>query len=395
MRSIRRREDTMDFALSDEQEAVFDMARAFGAEHIAPHARTWEAEGTIPKDLWPRVAELGLAGIYVSEDHGGSGLSRLDATLVFEALSMSCASVAAFLSIHNMCAKMIESYGSDDLRARFLPKALTMETVFSYCLTEPGAGSDAAALKTRAARTNEGYSLSGTKAFISGGGYSDAYVVMCRTGDGGPTGISSVVVEDGTPGLSFGGLEDKMGWRSQPTRAVQFDECQIPAANLLGEEGHGFRYAMAGLDGGRLNIAACSLGAAQAALDATLAYMAERTAFGKTIDRFQALQFRLADMEIELQAARTFLRQAAWKLAQGAPDAGTFCAMAKKFVTEAGSRIADQCLQLHGGYGYLADYGIEKLVRDLRVHEILEGTNEIMRLIVARQMLADRGSWAL
>ncbi len=377
----------MDFALSDEQEAVFDMARAFGAEHIAPHARTWEAEGTIPKDLWPRVAELGLAGIYVSEDHGGSGLSRLDATLVFEALSMSCASVAAFLSIHNMCAKMIESYGSDDLRARFLPKALTMETVFSYCLTEPGAGSDAAALKTRAARTNEGYSLSGTKAFISGGGYSDAYVVMCRTGDGGPTGISSVVVEDGTPGLSFGGLEDKMGWRSQPTRAVQFDECQIPAANLLGEEGHGFRYAMAGLDGGRLNIAACSLGAAQAALDATLAYMAERTAFGKTIDRFQALQFRLADMEIELQAARTFLRQAAWKLDQGAPDAGTFCAMAKKFVTEAGSRIADQCLQLHGGYGYLADYGIEKTVRDLRVHQILEGTNEIMRMIVARQMV--------
>ena len=377
----------MDFALSDEQEAVFDMARAFGAEHIAPHARTWEAEGTIPKDLWPRVAELGLAGIYVSEDHGGSGLSRLDATLVFEALSMSCASVAAFLSIHNMCAKMIESYGSDDLRARFLPKALTMETVFSYCLTEPGAGSDAAALKTRAARTNEGYSLSGTKAFISGGGYSDAYVVMCRTGDGGPTGISSVVVEDGTPGLSFGGLEDKMGWRSQPTRAVQFDECQIPAANLLGEEGHGFRYAMAGLDGGRLNIAACSLGAAQAALDATLAYMAERTAFGKTIDRFQALQFRLADMEIELQAARTFLRQAAWKLNQGAPDAGTFCAMAKKLVTEAGSRIADQCLQLHGGYGYLADYGIEKTVRDLRVHQILEGTNEIMRMIVARQMV--------
>jgi len=377
----------MDFALSDEQEAVFDMARAFGAEHIAPHARTWEAEGTIPKDLWPRVAELGLAGIYVSEDHGGSGLSRLDATLVFEALSMSCASVAAFLSIHNMCAKMIESYGSDDLRARFLPKALTMETVFSYCLTEPGAGSDAAALKTRAARTNEGYSLSGTKAFISGGGYSDAYVVMCRTGDGGPTGISSVVVEDGTPGLSFGGLEDKMGWRSQPTRAVQFDECQIPAANLLGEEGHGFRYAMAGLDGGRLNIAACSLGAAQAALDTTLAYMAERTAFGKTIDRFQALQFRLADMEIELQAARTFLRQAAWKLDQGAPDAGTFCAMAKKFVTEAGSRIADQCLQLHGGYGYLADYGMEKTVRDLRVHQILEGTNEIMRMIVARQMV--------
>jgi alkylation response protein AidB-like acyl-CoA dehydrogenase len=352
-----------------------------------PFARTWEAEGSIPKDLWPKVAALGLAGIYVSEDHGGSGLTRLDATLVFEALSMSCASVAAFLSIHNMCAKMIESYGSDDLRSRWLPKALTMETVFSYCLTEPGSGSDAAALRTRAERTNAGYRLDGTKAFISGGGYSDAYVVMCRTGEDGPKGISTVIVEDGTPGLSFGGLEDKMGWRSQPTRQVQFDACEVPAANLLGQEGQGFRYAMAGLDGGRLNIAACSLGAAQAALDATVAYMAERRAFGKTIDQFQALQFRLADMEIELQAARTFLRQAAWKLDQGAPDATKFCAMAKKLVTETGSRIADQCLQLHGGYGYLADYGIEKIVRDLRVHQILEGTNEIMRLIVARQMV--------
>jgi alkylation response protein AidB-like acyl-CoA dehydrogenase len=377
----------MDFALSGEQQAVFEMARDFGAEHIAPHARAWEAAGTIPKALWPKVAELGLAGIYVAEEHGGSGLSRLDASLVFEALSMSCASVAAFLSIHNMCAKMIERYGSDDLRARYLPPALTMETVFSYCLTEPGSGSDAAALRTKAIRTNAGYALTGTKAFISGGGYSDAYVVMCRTGEDGPKGISAMVVEDGTPGLSFGGLEDKMGWRSQPTRQVQFDDCEVPAANLLGTEGEGFRYAMAGLDGGRLNIAACSLGAAQAALDATLAYMAERRAFGKTIDQFQALQFRLADMEIELQAARTFLRQAAWKLDTGAPDATKFCAMAKKMVTETGSRVADQCLQLHGGYGYLADYGIEKIVRDLRVHQILEGTNEIMRLIVARQMV--------
>ncbi len=377
----------MDFALTEEQTAIFDMAHDFGAEHIAPHARKWDAEGSIPKELWPEVAKLGLAGIYVSEDHGGSGLSRLDATLVFEALSASCASVAAFLSIHNMCAKMIESFGSDELRAKYLPAALTMEKVFSYCLTEPGSGSDAAALKTRAERTNEGYTLNGTKAFISGGGYSDAYVVMCRSGADGPKGISAVIVEDGAPGLSFGGLEEKMGWRSQPTRQVQFDDCRIPAANLLGEEGHGFRYAMAGLDGGRLNISACSLGAAQAAIDATLAYMAERKAFGKTIDQFQALQFRLADMEIELQAARVFLRQAAWKLDTGAPDAATHCAMAKKFVTEAGSRIADQCLQLHGGYGYLADYGIEKIVRDLRVHQILEGTNEIMRVIVARQLV--------
>jgi alkylation response protein AidB-like acyl-CoA dehydrogenase len=377
----------MDFALSDEQQAVFDMAKGFGAEHIAPHARRWEAEGTIPKDLWPKIAALGLGGIYVSEENGGAGLTRLDATLVFEALSMSCASVAAFLSIHNMCARMIDSYAAPDLRDRFLPSALTMETVFSYCLTEPGSGSDAAALRTKAERTNAGYALTGTKAFISGGGYSDAYIVMCRTGDDTPRGISAVIVEDGTPGLSFGGLEEKMGWRSQPTRQVQFDACEIPAANLLGQEGHGFRYAMAGLDGGRLNIAACSLGAAQAALDATLAYMAERKAFGKTIDQFQALQFRLADMEIELQAARTFLRHAAWKLDQGAPDATTFCAMAKKLVTETGSRVADQCLQLHGGYGYLADYGIEKIVRDLRVHQILEGTNEIMRVIVARQMI--------
>ena len=378
----------MDFALSEEQQAIFDMAHAFGQEEIAPHARKWEAEGTIPKDLWPKMAELGFAGLYVSEVSGGSGLTRLDATLVFEALSMACPSVAAFLSIHNMCAKMIDAYGSDDLKARHLPGALSMEKVFSYCLTEPGSGSDAAALKTRAERTNEGYRLTGTKAFISGGGYSDAYVVMCRTGGDGPKGISAMVVEDGAAGLSFGGLEEKMGWKSQPTRQVQFDDCPTPAENLLGEEGRGFTYAMAGLDGGRLNISACSLGAAQAALDATLTYMAERQAFGRSIDQFQALQFRLADMEIELQAARVFLRQAAWKLDTGAPDATKACAMAKKFVTEAGSRVADQCLQLHGGYGYLADYGVEKTVRDLRVHQILEGTNEIMRLIVARHLLA-------
>jgi alkylation response protein AidB-like acyl-CoA dehydrogenase len=285
---------------------------------------------------------------------------------------------------------MIELYGSDEMQARFLPRALSMECFLSYCLTEPGSGSDAAALRTRADRTNAGLSLNGSKAFISGGGYSDAYIVMCRTGEDGPRGISAVIVEDGTPGLSFGGLEDKMGWRSQPTRAVQFDDCMIPAENLLGQEGHGFRYAMAGLDGGRLNIAACSLGAAQSGLDATLAYMGERKAFGQPIDQFQALQFRLADMEIEMEAARVFLRQAAWKLDRGAPDATKACAMAKKFVTEVGSRVVDQCLQLHGGYGYLADYGVEKLVRDLRVHQILEGTNEIMRLIVARHMLASR-----
>jgi len=381
----------MDFALSEEQQAIFDMARAFGAEHIAPFARQWEREGTIPRDLWGRLAELGFGGLYVAEAAGGAGLTRLDATLVFEALAMACPSVASFLSIHNMCAAMLDRFGSADLKARILEPAVRLETVLSYCLTEPGAGSDAAALRTRAERTNDGYLLNGTKAFISGGGYSDAYVVMCRTGDAGAGGISTVVVEHGTPGLSYGGLEDKMGWRSQPTRQVQFDDCVVPADNLVGTEGDGFKYAMIGLDGGRLNIAACSLGGAQAALDATLAYMGQRRAFGKTIDQFQALQFRLADQEIALQAARTFLRQAAWKLDTGAPDATKFCAMAKAFVTEAGSEVADRCLQLHGGYGYLADYGIEKIVRDLRVHQILEGTNEIMRLIVARQLLAGRG----
>ncbi len=381
----------MEFSLSEEQTAIFDMARDFGAEHIAPHARDWEAQGTIPKALWAQFAELGFGGLYVREDSGGAGLSRLDATLIFEALSMACPSVAAFLSIHNMCAAMIDKFGSDQMRAELLPKVVGLDCFMSYCLTEPGSGSDAAALRTRAARDNEGYVLDGTKAFISGGGYSDGYIVMARTGDAGPKGISALVVMDGAPGLSFGGLEDKMGWRSQPTRQVQFDACRVGAEALLGEEGQGFRYAMAGLDGGRLNIAACSLGGAQAALDATLAYMGERRAFGQTLDQFQALQFRLADMEIELQAARILLRQAAWKLDHGAPDATKYCAMAKKFVTEAGSRVADQCLQLHGGYGYLADYGIEKLVRDLRVHQILEGTNEIMRLIVARQMLAARG----
>ena len=380
----------MDFALTEEQTAIFDMAQAFAQENIAPHARDWEAQGTIPKDLWPRVGELGFGGLYVSEDGGGSGLSRLDATLVFEAFSMACPSVAAFLSIHNMCAKMLDSFGSDDLKSRVMPDVLSMKTVLSYCLTEPGSGSDAAALKTRAEKTDEGYRLNGTKAFISGGGYSDAYVVMCRTGDDSPRGISTLLVEDGAPGLSFGALEDKMGWRSQPTAQVQFDDCAVPAGNLVGEEGRGFSYAMQGLDGGRLNISACSLGAAQTAMNLTLQYMSERRAFGKSIDQFQALQFRLADLEIELQAARTFLRHAAWKLDTGAPDATKYCAMAKKFVTEAGSRIVNQCLQLHGGYGYLADYGIEKLVRDLRVHEILEGTNEIMRLIVARNLLAER-----
>lgn len=378
----------MDFALSEEQTLIVDMARGFAEEHIAPFARQWEADENIPKELWPKLAELGFGGVYVNEEYGGSGLSRLDATLVFEALAMSCPSVGSFLSIHNMCGGMIDKFGSEETKQKWLPDLCSMDKVFSYCLTEPGSGSDAAALRTKATKTNEGYSLNGTKAFISGGGYSDVYVVMCRTGEDGPMGISTVIVEDGAEGLSFGALEEKMGWRSQPTAQVQFDDCKIPAANLIGEEGRGFSYAMAGLDGGRLNIAASALGGAQNALDLTLTYMAERKAFGKSINQFQALQFRLAEMEVKLQASRTFLRQAAWKLDNGAHDASKFCAMAKLMVTDAAFEVANDCLQLHGGYGYLADYGIEKIVRDLRVHQILEGTNEIMRLIISRGMIA-------
>ncbi|MDC0656539.1 acyl-CoA dehydrogenase family protein [Leisingera sp. SS27] len=379
----------MDFALTEEQQAIFDMARAFGQDNIAPHSREWEKAGTIPKSLWPQLAELGFGGLYVSEEYGGSGLSRLDATLVFEALAMADPAIGSFLSIHNMCGGMIDKFGSEETKQKWLPGLCTMEKIFSYCLTEPGSGSDAAALKTRAERSNEGYILNGTKAFISGGSYSDAYVVMCRTGEDGPKGISTVVVEDGNPGLSFGALEDKMGWKAQPTSQVQFDDCAIPAENLIGEEGKGFSYAMAGLDGGRLNISAGALGGAQAALDQTVQYMSERKAFGKSINQFQALQFRLAEYETRLQAARTFLRQAAWKLDTGAHDATKFCAMAKLMVTDTAFDVANGCLQLHGGYGYLADYGVEKIVRDLRVHQILEGTNEIMRLIVARQLIAE------
>ncbi|MGI9504878.1 MAG: acyl-CoA dehydrogenase family protein, partial [Geminicoccaceae bacterium] len=320
----------------------------------------------------------------------GSGLSRLDGTLVFEALAAACPSVAAFLSIHNMCAGMVAKYATDESRDRWLSKMVTMEAIASYCLTEPGSGSDAAALRTRAEKKGNGYVLNGTKAFISGGGYSDLYIVMCRTGDPGPKGISSILIEDGMPGLSFGATEQKMGWKAQPTAQVQMDDCAVDGSSLLGEEGQGFTYAMEGLDGGRLNIAACALGGAGAALSQALTYVGERKAFGKTLDQFQGLQFRLADMECELEAARVFLRQAAWKFDQGAADATKHCAMAKRVVTDAGFNVANGALQLLGGYGYLEDYGIEKIVRDLRVHQILEGTNEIMRVIIARTMLDER-----
>ncbi len=380
----------MDFALSDEQQMIFDMAYDFGQSEIAPNAQQWEQDGTIPKQLWPEIAALGFGGLYVSEKYGGSGLSRLDATLVFEALAMACPSVASFLSIHNMCGGMIDKFGDDAAKQKWLPDICSMEKVFSYALTEPGSGSDASALRTRAEKTNNGYSLNGTKAFISGGNYSDAYLTMVRTGSDGPKGISTVVIEAGSDGLSFGAFERKMGWLAQPTTQVQFDDCQIPNENLIGEEDKGFSYAMAGLDGGRLNISASALGGAQNALNIALNYMGERKAFGKTLDQFQALQFRIADMETELQAARIFLRQAAWKLDTGAPDASKFCAMAKRFVTDTAFNVANDALQMLGGYGYLSDYGIEKIVRDLRVHQILEGTNEIMRMITARALLAER-----
>ncbi|MEM9331044.1 MAG: acyl-CoA dehydrogenase family protein [Pseudomonadota bacterium] len=379
----------MDFALTEEQTAIYDMAFAFGQENIAPHAIQWDETDHFPKDVIRSVGELGMAGIYVREDVGGSGLARLDAALIFEALAYACPSIGSFISIHNMCAWMIDSFGTEEQRQEWLPSLTSMERICSYCLTEPGSGSDAAALRTRAEKEGNGWKLNGTKAFISGGETSDLYLAMVRTGEDGPGGVSAVLVENPTEGLSFGANERKMGWRSQPTAQVQFDDCKIPANQLLGEEGKGFKYAMAGLDGGRLNIAASALGAAQFALDKTLIYVKERKAFGKPIADFQALQFRLADMETELQAARIFLYQAAWKLDQKTPDATKHCAMAKRLVTDISFRVANDALQLHGGYGYLADYGIEKVVRDLRVHQILEGTNEIMRMIISRQMLAE------
>lgn len=382
----------MDFSLSEEQTAIFDLARSFSEERIAPYALDWEEQGTIPRDVLEAAGGLGLGGIYVGSRYGGSELSRLDATLVFEALSMACPSVAAFISIHNMCAWMIDAFGSDELKQSLLPSLCQFTRVSSYCLTEPSAGSNAAALKTRARRQSESYVLDGTKAFISGGGYSDQYIVMARTGEDGPHGISAFVVDAGTEGLGFGQREKKMGWKAQPTTLVNFDSCAVPLDRLLGEEGRGFRYAMAGLDGGRLNIAACSLGAAQQALNKCLTYAGEREAFGGTLDSFQSIQFKLADMETALQAARVFLRQAAWKLDTGASDATVFCAMAKRHVTDAAFDVANEAIQIHGGYGYLADFGIEKIVRDLRVHQILEGTNEVMRIIVARNLLNGRDS---
>ncbi len=375
------------FELTEDQRAIQEMARAFAEDRVAPHALEWDREKRFPTDVIRETGPLGLGGIYVRDDVGGSALSRLDAVLVFEALSQACPAFSSFISIHNMAASMIDRYGSEEQRPRFVPKLTSMEWLASYCLTEPGSGSDAAALRTKAVRDGDHYVLNGVKQFISGAGDSEIYVVMARTGEDGPKGISTFVVEKDTPGLSFGANEHKMGWHMQSTRQVVFEDCRVPAANMLAQEGKGFSIAMSGLDGGRLNIGACSLGGAQSALDKALAYAGERKAFGKSIDQFQALQFRLADMETELQAARIFLYTAAAKMDAKAHDTSKWSAMAKRFVTDTGFRVANDALQLLGGYGYLHDYGIEKLVRDLRVHQILEGTNEIMRLIVARHMI--------
>jgi len=377
-----------EFALNEDHIAVRDLAMDFAREKIAPHALEWDEKKHFPIDVIAQTAKLGFGGIYVKEDIGGSGMTRFDAALIFEGLAYGCPAVSSFISIHNMCAGMIDRFGSQAQRETFLPPLLSMEKFASYCLTEPAAGSDAAALKTRAVRQGDHYVLNGQKQFISGAGNERGfYVVMARTGDEGPRGISTFLVEGGTPGLSFGANERKMGWHAQPTRAVIFEDCRVPVENRLGAEGEGFKFAMAGLDGGRLNIGACSLGGAQSALDKALAYMKERKAFGKRLDEFQALQFRLADMATELEAARTLLWRAAAALDAHAPDAAKLCAMAKRFATDIGFDVADRALQMFGGYGYLADYGVEKIVRDLRVHRILEGTNEIMRLIVAREMV--------
>lgn len=377
----------MDFELTLEQQAIRAAARSFAEAELAPNAARWDADKVFPVDTLRQAAGLGFASIYVREDVGGAALGRLDAALVFEELSAGCTSTAAFLSIHNMVSWMIDRFGDETQRRHWLPALASMELIASYCLTEPGAGSDAANLKTRAVRDGGDYLLSGSKAFISGGGRSDLYLVMARTGEAGAAGVSAFLVEKGMPGLSFGKPERKMGWNSQPTAMVLLDEARVPASHRLGDEGEGFRFAMQGLDGGRVNISACSLGAARASLNDARRYLGERSQFGRKLAEFQALQFRLADMATELEAARLMVHRAAAAIDAGDPEAPMRCAMAKRFATDAGFHVCNEALQLHGGYGYLQDFPLERRVRDLRVHQILEGTNEIMRLIVARKLL--------
>jgi alkylation response protein AidB-like acyl-CoA dehydrogenase len=377
----------MDFALTEDQRAIQDAARAFAEAELAPHSAEWDETKHFPVDVMRQAAEMGFCGIYTGEEHGGMALGRVESAVIFEELSRGDVSTAAFISIHNMATWMIDSVGSAELRARYVPALVTMEKIASYCLTEPGSGSDAAALRTTAVRDGDHYVLNGSKAFISGAGTSDVYVVMARTGADGPKGISTFVVDKDAPGLSFGGQERKMGWNSQPTAIVQFDDCRVPVENLMGQEGHGFRYAMMGLDGGRLNIAACSLGGARLALETAQDYVASRKQFGKPISDFQNTQFKLADMATQLEAARLMVLRGAWAIDTNHPEKTKWCAMAKRLATDACFQIADEALQLHGGYGYLKDYPLERIVRDLRVHRILEGTNEIMRVITAREMM--------
>jgi alkylation response protein AidB-like acyl-CoA dehydrogenase len=376
----------MDFSLSDDQRAIQEMAQAFARDELAPHAAKWDEDKHFPVDVLRQAAALGFAGVYVREDVGGSGLSRLDASLIFEALSYGCVPTAAYLTIHNMASWMIDRFGSEALRQKYLPRLTTMELIASYCLTEPGSGSDAASMRTTARLDGDHYVLNGGKAFISGAGVSDIYVVMARSGGDGPKGVSTFVVEKGTEGLSFGANERKMGWNAQPTAQVNFDHVRVPVENRVGQEGEGFRFAMMGLDGGRLNIASCSLGGAAFALDTAKTYMETRNQFGRALKDFQALQFKIADMATELQAAQLMVRNAAAALDNRDPQATKLCAMAKRFATDAGFAVANDALQLHGGYGYLQDYPLERIVRDLRVHQILEGTNEIMRVIIGREM---------
>jgi alkylation response protein AidB-like acyl-CoA dehydrogenase len=379
----------MDFSLTEEQRAFQATARQFARDEMMPHVRAWDEQEIFPEEALRAAASLGFAGIYVKDDVGGSALNRLDAALIFEELAQGCTSTAAYLSIHNMVAWMIDRFGGETQRQRFLPKLCTMEHFASYCLTEPGSGSDAASLTTKARRDGEHYVLDGTKAFISGGGRSDLYLVMCRTGDNSPRGISCIAVENGTPGLSFGAQEKKLGWKTQPTAMVLFENCRVPVENRIGAEGEGFRIAMAGLDGGRLNIGACSIGGAQFCLDRTVEYMKERRQFGTRLADFQALQFRMADYATELDAARLLLHRAAHAVSEGEPGATQLAAKAKRLATDTGFDVVNGCLQMHGGYGYLRDHPIERVLRDVRVHQILEGTNEIMRVIIARAMLGN------
>jgi alkylation response protein AidB-like acyl-CoA dehydrogenase len=380
----------MQFELTDDQRAIQEAARRFTADRITPHAGEWDEKHIYPKDTIKEAAALGFAAIYIREENGGIGLGRLEAALIMEAMAYGCPSTSAFISIHNMAAWMIDAFGDAALQAKYLPSLVSMEAIASYCLTEPGSGSDAAALKTRAVRNGDDYVVTGSKAFISGAGVNDIYVTMVRTGEDGPRGISCLVIEKDMPGVSFGAPERKLGWHSQPTAQVNFDNVRVPVSNRVGDEGQGFAIAMSGLDGGRLNIGACSLGGGQRALDEAIAYTRQRTQFGKSIADFQATQFKLADMETELAAARALLYQAAAKVSAGAADKTRFAAMAKRLATDTGMSVADRALQLHGGYGYLMDFPVERLFRDLRVHQILEGTNEIMRVITARELL--RGS---